>query len=159
MKKIKLTLFALAAAFSVGVQAQDENSPWQIGFGVNTVDIRTPDAFGDLMKDWGGPSDINILPAVSRLSVGRYIGSGFSAELSGSLNKIEKGFGYNKDLDNKVDLSFWAANLAVKYHLNSLWKAARWFDPFLQVGGGYACLLYTSPSPRDLSTSRMPSSA
>ena len=29
-----------------------------------------------------------------------------------------------------------------------------------QIGkGSYACLLYTSPSPRDLSTSRMPSSA
>ena len=28
--------------------------------------------------------------------------------------------------------------------------------PYLNVGG---CLLYTSPSPRDLSTSRMPSSA
>ena len=26
-------------------------------------------------------------------------------------------------------------------------------------GGGHGCLLYTSPSPRDLSTSRMPSSA
>ena len=26
-------------------------------------------------------------------------------------------------------------------------------------GGNNACLLYTSPSPRDLSTSRMPSSA
>ena len=26
-------------------------------------------------------------------------------------------------------------------------------------GDGYVCLLYTSPSPRDLSTSRMPSSA
>ena len=26
-------------------------------------------------------------------------------------------------------------------------------------GLGYTCLLYTSPSPRDLSTSRMPSSA
>ena len=26
-------------------------------------------------------------------------------------------------------------------------------------GGEYTCLLYTSPSPRDLSTSRMPSSA
>ena len=26
-------------------------------------------------------------------------------------------------------------------------------------GGVYVCLLYTSPSPRDLSTSRMPSSA
>ena len=34
----------------------------------------------------------------------------------------------------------------------------------LDLGGamlaqGYSCLLYTSPSPRDLSTSRMPSSA
>ena len=27
------------------------------------------------------------------------------------------------------------------------------------VVAGFACLLYTSPSPRDLSTSRMPSSA
>ena len=33
---------------------------------------------------------------------------------------------------------------------------------FLRIyvqGGGCSCLLYTSPSPRDLSTSRMPSSA
>ena len=29
----------------------------------------------------------------------------------------------------------------------------------LLVGNSYTCLLYTSPSPRDLSTSRMPSSA
>ena len=140
MKKIKVTLFALAAAFSVGAQAQDENNPWQIGFGVNSVDIRTPKDFGDVLKDWAGSSDLNILPAVSRLSVGRYIGKGFSAELSGSLNKIEKGYGYNKDLDNKVDQSFWAVNLAAQYHLNTLWSGARWFDPYAQVGGGYAAI-------------------
>ena len=140
MKKIKVTLFALAAAFSVGAQAQDENNPWQIGFGVNSVDIRTPKDFGYVLKDWAGPSDLNILPAVSRLSVGRYIGKGFSAELSGSLNKIEKGYGYDKDLDNKVDKSFWAVNLAAQYHLNTLWSGARWFDPYAQVGGGYAAI-------------------
>ena len=140
MKKIKVTLFALAAAFSVGAQAQDENNPWQIGFGVNSVDIRTPKDFGDVLKDWAGPSDLNILPAVSRLSVGRYIGKGFSAELSGSLNKIEKGYRYDKDLDNKVDKSFWAVNLAAQYHLNTLWSGARWFDPYAQVGGGYAAI-------------------
>ena len=140
MKKIKVTLFALAAAFTVGAQAQDENNPWQIGFGVNSVDIRTPKDFGDVLKDWAGPSDLNILPAVSRLSVGRYIGKGFSAELSGSLNKIEKGYGYDKDLDNKVDQSFWAVNLAAQYHLNTLWSGARWFDPYAQVGGGYAAI-------------------
>ena len=38
------------------------------------------------------------------------------------------------------------------------------FFPFAAIGGppqsmAYNCLLYTSPSPRDLSTSRMPSSA
>ena len=124
----------------MAVQAQDEDSPWQIGFGVNSVDIRTPKDFGDVLKDWAGPSDLNILPAVSRLSVGRYIGKGFSAELSGALNKIEKGYGYNKDLDNKVDQSFWAVNLAAQYHLNTLWSGARWFDPYAQVGGGYAAI-------------------
>ena len=32
-------------------------------------------------------------------------------------------------------------------------------DRFKEIGRAYDCLLYTSPSPRDLSTSRMPSSA
>jgi len=31
--------------------------------------------------------------------------------------------------------------------------------PIPIIGGAWTCLLYTSPSPRDLSTSRMPSSA
>ena len=35
------------------------------------------------------------------------------------------------------------------------WK----FEQALIIQGIYTCLLYTSPSPRDLSTSRMPSSA
>lgn len=140
MKKIKVTFIALASALTVGAYAQDANNPWKIGFGVNAVDVRTPsDGFGELMKDWGGPSDFNILPAVSRLSVGRYIGSGFSAELSGSLNKIEKGYGYIKDAP-KVDQSFWGVDLRAKYHLNSLWTGARWFDPYLQLGGGYAAI-------------------
>ena len=34
--------------------------------------------------------------------------------------------------------------------------SAPWFKP---LNIAYTCLLYTSPSPRDLSTSRMPSSA
>ena len=34
-----------------------------------------------------------------------------------------------------------------------------WVIPIMLMAGFYTCLLYTSPSPRDLSTSRMPSSA
>ena len=49
--------------------------------------------------------------------------------------------------------------LAQLYHLQSR-LVGGWSHLDRQKGGvGLSCLLYTSPSPRDLSTSRMPSSA
>ena len=134
MKRIKISLASLALVAAVGsVQAQDENSKWAIGFGINAVDIRTPHQFGDFLKDWGGTKDLNILPAVTKLSVARYIGAGFSAEIEGSLNKIKEGFdGYSEDK------SFWSANLQAKYALRRLFTTeSGWFDPYLKLGGGY----------------------
>ena len=134
MKRIKISLASLALVAAVGsVQAQDENSKWAIGFGINAVDIRTPHQFGDFLKDWGGTKDLNILPAVTKLSVARYIGAGFSAEIEGSLNKIKEGFdGYSEDK------SFWGANLQAKYALRRLFTTeSGWFDPYIKVGGGY----------------------
>ena len=134
MKRIKISLASLALVATVGsVQAQDENSKWAIGFGINAVDIRTPHQFGDFLKDWGGTKDLNILPAVTKLSVARYIGAGFSAEIEGSLNKIKEGFdGYSEDK------SFWSANLQAKYALRRLFTTeSGWFDPYIKVGGGY----------------------
>ena len=134
MKRIKISLASLALVATVGsVQAQDENSKWAIGFGINSVDIRTPHQFGDFLKDWGGTKDLNILPAVTKLSVARYIGAGFSAEIEGSMNKIKKGFdGYSEDK------SFWSANLQAKYALRRLFTTeSGWFDPYIKVGGGY----------------------
>ena len=134
MKRIKISLASLALIATVSsVQAQDENNKWSIGFGVNTVDIRTPHDFGQFLKDWGGPSDLNVLPAITKLSVARYIGAGFSAEVDGSLNKIKKGF-------NGVsqDESFWNANLQAKFALRRLFTTeSGWFDPYLKLGGGY----------------------
>ena len=42
---------------------------------------------------------------------------------------------------------------------DSLERLDRLSLDFVQIEEGLTCLLYTSPSPRDLSTSRMPSSA
>ena len=42
---------------------------------------------------------------------------------------------------------------------SNLYRALRLLAETAQGGVVNACLLYTSPSPRDLSTSRMPSSA
>ena len=134
MKRIKISLASLALVATVGsLKAQDENSKWAIGFGINAVDIRTPHQFGDFLKDWGGTKDLNILPAVTKLSVARYIGAGFSAEIEGSLNKIKEGFdGYSEDK------SFWSANLQAKYALRRLFTTeSGWFDPYIKVGGGY----------------------
>ena len=39
------------------------------------------------------------------------------------------------------------------------WEYADVFEDIMPHGLNTCCLLYTSPSPRDLSTSRMPSSA
>ena len=56
--------------------------------------------------------------------------------------------------ENGEPRSVWATpdNL----HCIDTWKK---FDPECKFLLVYVCLLYTSPSPRDLSTSRMPSSA
>ena len=134
MKRIKISLASLALIATVGsVQAQDENNKWSIGFGVNTVDIRTPHDFGDFLKDWGGARDLNVLPAITKLSVARYIGAGFSAEVDGSMNRIKKGY---KGVDQ--DESFWNANLQAKYALRRLFTTeSGWFDPYLKLGGGY----------------------
>ena len=134
MKKIKISLASLAFIATIGsVQAQDENNKWSIGFGVNAVDVRTPHDFGEFLKDWAGPKDLNILPAVSKLSVARYLGAGLSAEIDGSLNKIKTGFA-----GADVDESFWAGNLQVKYALRRIFTSnPGWFDPYVKVGGGY----------------------
>ena len=142
MKKIKVSLAALAlSSIFWTAQAQDKSNPWSIGFGVNAVDLRTPDKLGEGLKDFVGTKDFNILPAISKLSVSRYIGAGFSAEIDGTLNKIERGFGVvggDANSYSNVDNAFWAVNLQAKYALRNLFtENSGWFDPYLKLGGGY----------------------
>ena len=68
----------------------------------------------------------------------------------------------------EAEVSFTWANRVEKIHHALYEKALKSLDGgaplrdepyFVCQGCGYTCLLYTSPSPRDLSTSRMPSSA
>ena len=53
-----------------------------------------------------------------------------------------------------IDVPAGAVNMQVRFRMNSRYGWGTWCIDDLLV-----CLLYTSPSPRDLSTSRMPSSA
>ncbi len=139
MKRLKLAVIALFAMVTVStVNAQDENNPWVVGFGVNIVDVRTYTTdFGTNFKDyigmaeWGG----NMIPSISRISAEKYLEKGFTLQLSGSLNKITT----IVDLDDADDI-YWSLDAFVKYDLNNLFGETSWFDPYVGLGGAYQTL-------------------
>jgi outer membrane protein OmpA-like peptidoglycan-associated protein len=143
MNKFKLSIltFFLVCGFSE-VIAQDENNPWTIGIGINAVDFYPTNAGGMLTPEgnragwytefFNVGDHYNMLPGISKLSVSRYIKSGFSAELAGSFNIIKK-YG-----DLKVDnLTYFAIDAGAKYDLNNLIGETSWFDPYATAGVGF----------------------
>ncbi|MDP3357740.1 MAG: OmpA family protein [Lutibacter sp.] len=138
MKKIIFSLILLGA---ITANAQDKNNPWAIGIGVNAVDfyptnVDIPTGYGGWGDEFFNAGDhYNILPAVSKISVGKYLADGFSLEAAGTLNKISK-MG-----DNSVsDLMYFGLDGALKFNFGSILGETAWFDPYVSVGGGYTWL-------------------
>ncbi|MDC7994918.1 OmpA family protein [Altibacter sp. HG106] len=145
MKHLNSILVAALLIFGVGVaNAQDENNPWAIEIGFNAVDTfpvgvddegRLPAATkGDMFDEYFNVNDHwNIIPSVSRVSVSRYIGSGFIFTAAGSVNRITQVGDVRVD-----DLPYYSADGEVKYSLRDLINGpGGWFDPSLGIGGGY----------------------
>lgn len=133
MKTLKIAVIALfILSISGKVNAQDDNNPWVIGFGLNTVDFYNGDNFSDQIKDGLGNSDWNVLPSVSRISADKYLEKGFSLQLAGSINKIDF-----LAAENDSDFLYMAIDANVKYDLNHLVGETAWFDPYVYLGGGY----------------------
>ena len=139
MKHLGRFLLTSLCILSFGVmQAQDENNPWSLGLGINAVDFYPTgeDApLGGRFDEFFNSSDHwNIIPAVSRISLGRNIGAGFFFEAAGSINRIER-FG-----DRTIDAaSYYALDGTFNYSFRDDADAG-WFDPFFGVGGGYTWL-------------------
>ena len=100
-------LFATTLLFvGLASQAQDNVNPWAVSFGANAVDTRVSASRGGLgffEKTFSQGLDTkdnwNLVPAVSYLSVSKYVGDGFSFGMTGSFNKITK-------FDKKVVIFF-----------------------------------------------------
>jgi outer membrane protein OmpA-like peptidoglycan-associated protein len=141
MKHLKVALVALLLVTSFSnVNAQDENNPWAVGFGVNAVDFFPVNP----QTTWGGnwfneyfnaEDHWNMIPAISRLTVGKYISNGFIFEVDGSFNQISK-IG-NMEVS---DLSYWTVDGVVKWNINEVAPSLGWWNPYLLVGGGYTWL-------------------
>lgn len=147
-------LFATTLLFvGLASQAQDKVNPWALSFGANAVDTRVSASRGGLglfektfsqgldMKDnW------NLVPAVSYLSVSKYVGDSFSFGMTGSFNKITKFVDFKPTaagrdgrgmvVSNPGDLNYYGLDAAVSYSFKTLLKS-KWFDPSLNLGGGY----------------------
>lgn len=138
IKHFKIAFLALLLTISYSnVNAQDHNNPWAIGFGVNAVDFYPTNpgiqGHGNWFNEFANANDhYNILPAMTQLSVGRYLTDGFSFEVTGSINKIE-----NIGDNSAADLSYYATDGALKYDLNNVFGKSSWFNPYAAVGGGY----------------------
>ena len=143
MKQLKLAVIALFTLVAVGnVSAQDENNPWVVGFGINTVDVRTlSDDFGDNLDDLVGTEEWsgNTLPSISRISVEKYLNKGFTLQLAGSLNKLS-----SIHVEDDADALYYAIDAIVKYDLNHLFGQTGWFDPYVGLGGAYQSIDHTS---------------
>ncbi len=131
----KIVLATLLIFGFTSVKAQDADNPWAIGIGTNAVDfypVGEDAPRGGMFDEYFNSGDHwNVLPAVSRLSVSRYIGAGFVGELSGSINQIDK-YG-----DRSVgDLAYYSVDLSADYSLRAMLNGG-WFDPVVGIGGGY----------------------
>ncbi|MGK0385672.1 MAG: OOP family OmpA-OmpF porin, partial [Patiriisocius sp.] len=143
MKHLNSILVTALVLLVMGVtNAQDENNPWAIEVGVNAVDtfpagLRDGQSSedgqnGNLFSEYFNVEDHwNILPAVSRIAVGRYIGSGFTLAAVGTINRLEKAG--DVELDN---LTYYGLDGEIKYSFREM-LGNGWVDPSLGVGGGY----------------------
>ena len=144
MKHLNKLFAVVLLAVGFNVNAQDENNPWAVSFGANAVDTRVSAAspFADQFSDYFNVSDHwNYIPSLSFLSVERYIGSGFSFGLTGSINKVDKFVQRRDALDNYAvtnpgDLEYYGIDGAVKYSFQNL-IGSKWLDPSAHIGGGY----------------------
>lgn len=145
MKQLSKFLLASLCILSFGnMQAQDENNPWTLSLGVNAVDFyptgEDAPLGGNFDEFFNTGDHWNILPGLSHISIGRYIGAGFIFEVGGSVNQIDK-FG-----DAGVnDWMYYGLDGMFSYSFRSL-AGGGWFDPVLGVGGGYTWLDGSSTS-------------
>jgi len=136
MKHLKVALLALllVTAFS-NVNAQDENNPWAVSFGANAIDFYSTNSIpGTTWYDqfFNANDHYNMIPAVSRLTVGRYVTKGLSVGLDGSFNQISKVGDMEVD-----DLAFWGIDGVAKWSVGSVVELGDWWEPYLLVGFGY----------------------
>ena len=154
MKQFGKLLVACALIFGVSANAQTEDNPWAITVGGNAINFLAAGNDGQVGNSgfeeakmftefFNVEDQWNYVPAVSQLTVARYMGSGVSLDLTGTYNKLTQYGNHSDEYDNPIspddlnDEVYFGADLGVNYHLNTLWNGMNWLDPYVRANGGY----------------------
>ena len=142
-------LFSVICLFVIlSAQAQYNNNPWAVTFGVNAVDTRVSAASS--IKDqfsnyFNAKENWNNLPSISYLNVSKYVGNNFSFGVSGSVNKISRFVNPRATIPgdylvtNPGDLTYYGVDGVIKYSFMNAIRS-KYFDPSAHIGGGYTFL-------------------
>lgn len=143
MKQLKLAVLAMFTLVIVSnVAAQDSNNPWAISIGVNTVDIKS---FSQKIEDYYGTTDWNLFPMLSRVTAEKYLDDGFTLQLAGSVNSIERQYIPGELTNTEDKLTYFSIGANLKYDLDRLVDrvfggTTQYFNPFIFAGGSYASI-------------------
>ena len=151
MKQFSKLLVACALVLGFSANAQTEDNPWAVTVGANAINFLAggnDGQFGNagqettIFTEYANVEDQwNMVPAISQLTVAKYMGSGVSLDLTGTFNKLTQYANHSYDdtllAPNDVDGNYFGADLGVNYHLNTLWNGMNWLDPYVRANAGY----------------------
>jgi len=134
--------FFFILTIATNLRGQDQDNPWLISFGVNTVDYSSTNVSGMVSKtgestQWFDEffnvrANQNYIKAPTKLSIGRYLNENFNIELSASINKITK-MGSFKVPES---ISYLAFDVNLNYDIHKIIGESTWFNPYAIMGGG-----------------------
>ncbi len=140
MKKFyKLLLIGLFIFGTTSIQAQDENNPWQVSFGMNAVD-QDADTGTQIADFFAVEDNWNISSPFSMFSVSRYIGNNLSFGVGASMNSITK---YADFMQMDRASEYHTVDAMLKYSLGDVFDWGDW-EPFVGIGPSWTWMEDTS---------------
>jgi outer membrane protein W len=128
----KLFLIVLFIFGTTSVQAQDENNPWQVSFGMHAVD-QEADTNTSFTEFFNVSDNWNVSSPFSMFSVSRYLGSNLSIGVGMSFNSISK---YATGFEMPEASAHRTADAMLKYSFGNVLDWGNW-EPFVGIGPGY----------------------
>jgi OmpA-OmpF porin, OOP family len=145
MKHLNKFIAAVFMVAGLGSQAQNGNNPWAISLGVNALDggrVSAAESMQNQFSEYFNATDFwSISPAMSTLTVSKYVGDNFSFGVTGSFNKLTKFVGPKAANGDYVvtnpNLMYYAVDGVINYSFGKVFKG---LEPTAHFGGGYTFL-------------------